>query len=249
MAQDPTFQTEGVLEIGLKTIWNISNYMPGSGSIAGLPISFNMLTYGPVDQPPPPWVEGSSGQYQAMQNGTAYGFGAMLPNPSPQQPTWIGQAGVAETVYVGDMSSASVQTGKTYAFTVNVGGYWIQLYCMITGVPDGSTLIPGFGLWNLGTNPHAWTYVKPGDFSSGEWQISLLSPTSFSPVQLAVEYAPPKNYGQGVEARLIFTCSGDGVTSSPWYPGSVASLSQQGRPTQIQHIHDARSDAYTVIEG
>ncbi|MCW1990594.1 hypothetical protein ABIE85_002367 [Bradyrhizobium diazoefficiens] len=139
------------------------------------------------------------------------------------------------------MSSNAVMTGKTYVFTFSLGAEWIQLYLRVTGGPDGATVLPGFGLWSLGSNPHAWTYVTPEAFT-GEWMIGLLSPACFNIVWLSVEYAPPKDYGGGLpEARLCFKVSGLSPTNAFAYStdvdlGGPRPLGQD-MPIGLQHLH------------
>lgn len=237
--QNPTLQTTGALEALLRLDWNCA-FLPSGGTLSGMLVAFDSITYGPANAPPPAWVKGT--QYQAMGPTQVPGFGAMIPFNG-----YTMQAGYAGVLYIPDMSGNSVLSGKTYTLTVDVGYYWIQLYFMITGTGAGSTVLPGFGLWNLGTNPHAWTYVTPEQFT-GQWEIGLLSPSSDAPVWLSIEYAPPKQYGSGIASKLVFTCRGGTITQ---YWSTAASVAMPApspgaqRPVGTQYLHD-RSDSYVL---
>ena len=238
---DPTVQTKGRLSVGLNLDMNATYIF--NGKVSGVPVVAGPIAYGPPNQPPPPWTNQT--QYWGG-NGTAYGRGVMLPDPASGV-----QKGILNTLTVQDMSSNTVVTGKTYAFTSALWTNWIQLYVRVTGGPNGSTVLPGFGLWSLGTNPHAWSYLTPEAFT-GEWKIGLLSPTCFTPVWLSAEYAAPKDYGGGVlEARLTFTVSGLSVTDSvqkpPTQADQIAAPGEQ-KPVEMQHLHE-RSDPHVLHAG
>lgn len=239
IAQDPTLQTSGALEVNLKLVWNAA-YINPQGAFHGMPVSFNSIMYGPPNELPPPWASGN--QYSAISGAQVPGFGAMLPIQG-----WTSQAGYVQCVRVSDMSSNAVVAGKTYAFAVDLSSLGIQLYFMLTGGSGGTTVTPGFGLLNLGTNPNAWTYITPTQFN-GAWEIGLLSPFSDAPVWLSVEYAPPKDYGQGIVSRLIFTCTGGTVTQSPSVPNPWGGASfLNPTPVGTQQIHD-RSDSHVLCD-
>ena len=235
---DPTVQTKGGLSVGLNLDMNATYIY--NGKLRGVPVVAGPIAYGPTNQPPPPWANGT--QYYTG-NGTAYGSGSMPPDPSYRV-----QKGILSTLSITDMSSNTVVTGKTYGFTSSLRGNWIQLYTRVTGGPNGSTVLPGFGLWSLGTNPHAWTYVTPEAFT-GEWKLGLLSPTCFTPVWLSAEYAPPKDYGAGgLEARLTFTVSGlsltDYVQKASMQADQIAAPGEQ-KPVEMQYLHE-RSDPHVL---
>ncbi|AWO91722.1 MULTISPECIES: hypothetical protein [Bradyrhizobium] len=229
---DPTLQTKGRLTVGLN-LDNNASYI-SSGAVNGLKVTAGALAYGPPNAPPPPWKPGK--QYWSG-NGTAFGAQGMVPTTYG----YTYQAGIYQPLYISDMSSNAVMTGKTYVFTFSLGTEWIQLYLRVTGGPDGATVLPGFGLWSLGSNPHAWTYVTPEAFT-GEWMIGLLSPACFNIVWLSVEYAPPKDYGGGLpEARLCFKVSGLSPTNAFAYStdvdlGGPRPLGQH-MPIGLQHLH------------
>jgi hypothetical protein len=169
----------------------------------------------------------------------------MIPGPAG----WTQQAGYAGCVWIADMSSNAVAAGKTYAFAVDLLSNWIQLYFLLTGGSSGTTVLPGFGLFNLVTNPGAWTYRTPPQFT-GKWRIGLLSPYSDAPIWLSVEYAPPKQYlsSPGLESRLIFTLTGGRMTEGWWSTKDSAApgFDAEG-PVGTQYLHDG-SDPYVLCD-
>lgn len=238
--QDPTLQSSGNLIALLKLAWNCTSIY--GGTVYGMQVGFNSITYGPPNELPPAWTAGN--QYSAISSTQVPGFGAMVPQGSG----WTRQAGYAGCAQIADMSSNGVVAGKTYAFAVDLQSNWIQLYFLLTGGSSGTTVLPGFGLFNLVKNPNAWTYVTPTQFT-GEWQIGLLSPFSDAPVWLSVEYAHPKQYGStGLQSRLIFTCTGGTMTEGWWSTKDSAApgFDAEG-PVGTQYLHD-RSDPYVLCD-
>lgn len=237
---DLTLQANGQLNVLLKLDWNASGIY-NLGQLTGMRVAFDSIKYGPPNEPPPTWTPKK--QYSAINSPNIPGFGAMIPRQGYSQ-----QAGYAGVVMIPDMSINTVVSGKTYAFTVNVMYNWIQLYFLITGTPTGSTLLPGFGLWNLNTNPNAWSYIHPEQFT-GEWEIELLSPQSAAPVWLSIEYAAAKDYGQGSIAKLIFSCTGGTMTDGWWstinQDNSPSTFTETSVSTGTQYIHE-RSDSYIL---
>jgi hypothetical protein len=247
-ATDPTVQTQGRLMVGLKADMNVTRYNSDGSGLIGLPITFAGLVYGPQNAPPPAWSNGppKPNQYRAG-NGAVCGAMGMVLSPGP---AFISQTGACWVLSVWDMSAQTVLPNKTYAFAISVGSEnWIQLYVRITGGPNGSTVLPGFGLWNLGTNRNAWTYVTPQEPFTGEWMIGLHSPASFAVVWLSVEYAPPKDYRVGIESRLLFTIAGLTLTRYIVPPGEsqTEDLAEQLKGG-IQHLH-ARSRPHILHSG
>jgi hypothetical protein len=247
-ATDPTVQTKGTLIVGLKTDLNVTQHTFGQPDLFGCPVAFAGITYGPPNAPPPAWTSGK--QYNSGK-GTAYG--AM--GPLPSSATIVFQAGVCQVLGITDMSTNAVVSGKTYALTISVGWQnWIQLYVRVTGGPNGSTVLPGFGLWNLVTSPNAWTYVTAPEPFTGEWMIGLHSPVSFAVVWLSAEYAPPKDYGKGhLESRLLFTCAGSMTRNWLTAAGEPAPqeqdfLEQLNAPVGIQYLHE-RSHPHILHSG
>lgn len=213
---DPTLQASGSLQCLLKIDWD-----------SGFRTTFGTVSPGPDKDPGPPWSQGK--QYLATGPNTVvlpFGVGP-------------GSGSVAFPVSVPDMSNATVAPGKSYALTVNVspwGNNWIQLYFVLTGTAAGTTVLPGFGLWSLNTNPNAWTYLTPTQFT-GEWEIELFSPTSALPVWLSIQYAPPRSYGSpNLISRLSFICSGGGSglgaqdQPSPPPAGDIQYLNRSSAP-------------------
>lgn len=224
---DPTLLTKGMFSVGLKLDYN-ATAMNGSNR-TGMSITAEPIAYGPPTEPPPPWT---NGQQYYSGNGTAYGAMGVVATY---------QSGIYYAFWINDMSSNMVVTGKTYALPFSLGSKWIQLYVRVTGGPNGSTVLPGFGLWSLGTNPHAWTYVTPEAFT-GEWVIGLLSPRSFNVMWLSAEYAPPKDYGgTSPEARLTFTVSG--LSATDYYQAASRRKSDdpataEQNPVYLQYLHE-----------
>jgi hypothetical protein len=245
-ASQPTLQTKGSLAVGLKMDFNVSTYPTNFTQPRGKSVRFGQIVYGPPDEPPPPWTNGN--QYSTGA-GQAYGAMGMAPIYGPG---YLYQMGAYYVMWIPDMSSNAVVTGKTYAFTFPLGSSnWIELYFRIKGGPNGSILLPGFGLWSLGSNPHAWTYVTPQEAYTGEWMIGLYSPASFAVMWLSAEYAPLKDYGSGApQARLLFTCSG--LTATSFYSSPHTADRPPSEPAEepvgIQHLHE-RSHPHVLYTG
>lgn len=238
-----TAQTSGQLSVWLKLDWN-TLWTNSSTTVGGMPVTpFDSIQYGPASEPPPAWTLNQQYSSASYPNGVP-GFGAFIPNGQGNL-----QFGYAFLGSILDMSSNSVVNGKTYAVTTDLMSDWLQLYFVVSGTPAGSTVLPGFGLYNLASNPGAWTYVTPEQFT-GEWQIGLLTYNSVAPVWLKVEYAPPRvyYYESPLTAKVIFTCTGGWqvLLASDESGAAILTGGSTALPTAgIQHIHE-RSDPYIL---
>lgn len=208
---DPTMQTSGGMVVAVKNLTNLT-YVNRGNPPSGLPVNPNPPTYTPLNQPPPPWTQGK--QYHAS-NRTAYTYGALL------QDTYgnAGAAGLVDPVWITDMSSQTVLTNKQYRFTVDTpisSAPSVRLFWEISGVSGGSTVMPGFGLYNLLTAPDTWTYVRPPEFT-GNWSIELANPAYAEPVTLSVSYIAVSWVADfiGNMSRLAFTIAGGTLTGFP----------------------------------
>jgi hypothetical protein len=208
---DPTMQTSGGMLVVLKNLTNLTSVYSNPASSTGLPVQPNPPTYTPLNQPPPAWTQGK--QYRVW-NQPAYTYGSLIPIDYNLSTA----AGVAQAVKIMDMSSQTVVTNKQYQFTVDTpisGPPSVRLFWNISGVSGGSTVMPGFGLYNLVTAPGAWTYLTPPTFT-GNWSIELANPQYAEPVTLSVSYISlsyVSDYGN--VSRLAFTIAGGGVTYIP----------------------------------
>jgi hypothetical protein len=198
-------QSTGSLLVSVRNDTNVTLLRAGNPSPIGISLTPNVPTYGPKEQPPPPWSDGK--EYQAFKNAMALTFGIVWSAPAP-----VWGRGAQRVVRVNDMSAKSVLANKTYEFTVDtpIGpNPSVRVFWAITGVAGGSTLVPGFGLFNLATSPGLWTYVTPPSFT-GRWAIELLNQFFAEPVTLGVVYVPPRHVefeGDDV-ARLTFSIAG-----------------------------------------
>lgn len=184
---DPTMQTTGPMTSYIEFDNGTGGYMRQSQVT---------LEYFPHDAPPPPWTEGTQWTNLTSKIGQ---FGVKVP------------ANVASPVLeVTDRSSQSIPLGKAYLFTQHVQ-LW-QTYFEIHGVQGGSTCLPGIGLYNLISNPNAWTIIKPQTFD-GTWAVSWLSPTSIAPITVSVTYAPAQDTLP--TSRLIYSYSSTPLYA-PW---------------------------------
>lgn len=197
MPTDPTLQASGSLTAVFKNLTN-SVILPASGNAMppGAKVTAAPPTYGPPAAPPPAWPQGS-GQWTGY-SGQVPPFLSQVPSSqSPASPNVIGTSMVA---VVKDMSTAMVQPGKFYYFANDVqvgaaaaGWMVLRLYWQLSGTSSGTTVLPGFGLYNLGTAPAAWTYVTPtGGFDGNSFTIYVNTPVFLDQLRLTVAYAPPR---------------------------------------------------------
>jgi hypothetical protein len=225
MTTDPTLQTSGALVLSFKNLTNASG---------GFLLRPNAPTYGPPGAPPPQWTAGT--QYTASPS-TAAMFG-----------TGAGSRveGLHRPLQVTDMSTAQVIPGKLYYLTVDcqwAGWASIRLYAVIAGSAAGSTVQPGFGLFNVTGAPLAWKYFVPAAFDGSEFSLSLNNPFYGEPVILTVRYQPPRLVfaPSGISAsRLSYTISG----------GQYGSAGEAAPDSETAEIDIAEgSDAYEIVEG
>lgn len=227
---DPTLQSVGWLVVTAKNDLGYG-YLDSSGA-HGLDIPRTALQYAPADAPPPAW---SGNQWQSGDT-TAYPFGTFLPG----NPLMGGRvAGLAQVAQVSDMSSNAVMLDKQYIFTSgNLDSGWpnpglgIELLWTVTGVLGGSTLLPGFGFFNLIKAPNVWTYISPSSFD-GWWGVELRHSWFEAYVQLSVEYVPAGQLMVATPtplvARLNYTIAGGWVTNGVGVPEPAAAV-DRGEP-------------------
>jgi hypothetical protein len=234
ITNDVTFQSSGRLVVSLKCDWNVNvirNYRSNDPRNAGLKIAFDKLAYVPANEPPPPW---SKDKQYACVDDTVFGFMGAWANADI-----LVAAGVLAPVVIRDMSSHSVANDKGYWFTFNCGDLEVRLSFIVFGVPGGSILKPGFGVFNLATNPNAWSYLYPDQFS-GRWMIGFDVAQSQTPMWLSLDYAPPKIYGSSMlpEARLNYTIAGSYLWGEIPEPDKPATA--PGTPPAtlgLKHLH------------
>jgi len=165
---DPTFQKSGTMTAYTRQ------------SIPSGLIKYAEVSSFPHDAPPPPWTEGN--QWTAL-----YPKGATIPFQYQRY-------GALPFLKINDLSNQSIPENKGYAFAAfAAGGIGNSVgYFELHGVAGGSTVLPGFGLYNLVSNPKAWTYIKPQNFT-GIFTLSWLFPYFLVPVTATVQYAPPQD--------------------------------------------------------
>jgi hypothetical protein len=236
---DPTVQTTGGLAVSLKNLTNCSGQW-ASGQAIGITLAPPVVTYGPPAQPPPAWTSGT--QYTPYP-GIAPMFG------SPQ--TFAGNTfanGLYQTLWIPDLSSQAVVPGKLYYFAIGCSAQTnAQLYLVLSGGTDGTTVLPGFGLYNLITAPRRWTYLTPQAFT-GEYSLDVNNPAYAETLTLSVRYQPPRwvNNFQ-MASRLAYSISGGTYGSSN--TGAEEATSDDELAHDELELDIARSsDAYHAVE-
>jgi hypothetical protein len=239
-SQDPTFESKGLMGIFLCNRTDLGS----ATSITAPPTLQNglytdpqkaTLTYG-AGQPPPPWVQGTD--WRVLP-----GSASILPDQFPLsngQGFWA-PAGSACVMSVSDRSANRVALGAQYVFDqpIFLESTGISIHFTISGVAGGSTVLPGFGLWNLGSSPGAWTYVTPTSFD-GVWSIQLRSDDFFDYATLSVTYVRYSTLNNGpTMSRLFYSVSGSANTTFPF----AITASQVVGEARVPHAvtSDARS--------
>jgi hypothetical protein len=196
-SQDPTLETQGPMYVYLNNQTDMVFQLDPTQATLG---------YGSSPTPPPVWVQGKDWQVlSAALN--------LPPWQYPQSPTFTVPTGSANVIGIANRGTSSVAARGEYVFDQQffITGTRISMHFTISGVSGGSTVLPGFGLWNLGSNPGAWTYVTPTVFD-GSWSIQLRSPDCYNLATLSVSYVP---YGwmnplQRATSRLFYSVAGSG---------------------------------------
>jgi len=216
MPTDPTFETQGPMRVFFTN--NTDN-----GGTNGFPLDVNSpsysffgpymqsqqaaLTYGPPGTPPPPWTRGTDWDVIASKSVAPVNF------PVVAGGQYGYSAGNAEVLRISDRSPSKVALGGQYTFDLPFGiiATHLSIHLIVTGVAGGSTVLPGFGLWNLGSNPHAWTYLTPTAFD-GTWSIELRSDDFLGYATLSLTYVRYSGTSRfGPMSRLVYSVSGIGM--------------------------------------
>jgi len=217
MGQDPTLETQGPMRIILSNQTDIGGTSafplqignPPPHSFIGFApdVSKATLTYGPFGNPPPPWVLGKD--WQLIPPGSGL--------PPLQFPAVNGSSGCtignAEVLLVADRSAGKVALNAQYIFDLPffINGTFLSIHFTLNGVASGSTVLPGFGFFNLVTNPDAWTYITPTAFD-GIWSIQLRSDDFFNYATLSLCYVRFSGTNRfGPTSRLVYSVSGIGI--------------------------------------
>lgn len=174
---DPTFQKSGIMT-------TFTRFLVPSNLI-----NYAQVTSFPHDAPPPAWTEGD--QWTAL-----YPHGASMPA------NYLDHSAIP-FITINDRSNQSIPENKGYSFLAYAGGLVANssAYFELHGVAGGSTCVPGFGLYNLVSNPKAWTIIKPQTFD-GIFSVSWLNPSYIVPVTATVQYAPAQESFN--TSRLMF---------------------------------------------
>jgi hypothetical protein len=205
MTTDPTLQTSGGLVLTCKNLTN---------ELGGVQLMPHAPEYGPPSAPPPEWAAGT--QYVATSSTTAE-FGSVV-SPAGYS-SYLEGLGVP--LQIVDMSTQQVVPGKFYYLKVDCFGakgnaVYLRLYAAISGSAAGSTVLPGFGLYNLSSAPGAWAYITPAVFDGYEFSISVNNPYFAEPLDLTVRYQPLRFLNWFSNAsRLSYSVSGGTWSSYP----------------------------------
>lgn len=222
-SKDPTFEAKGPMGIFL---CNRTDYGGGSAPGSASPSFWGIftapqqasLTFGP-GQPPPPWVQGTDWN---VPPGSVYSPAQDQFPVSPISTDW-GLGGSACVMSVSDRSNEKAVPGKQYVFDqpFGLGGTWLSMHFTISGMAGGSTVLPGFGLWNLGSSPGAWTYLTPTSFDD-VWSIQLRSDDFFDYATLSVTYVRYSTLNLApAMSRLFYSVSGSAQATFPFsFPAS-----------------------------
>ncbi len=214
-SQDPTHETQGPMRIILSNqtdLGGTSNFPAPMSSLASVSSGLNVytnqasLTYGGSGTPPQPWVKGTDWKVTPNSQLAPVGF----PVATDNEPKTVRLAGSAAPLLVASRAAGKVALGGQYVFDLPffVRGTYLSVHFTILGVTGGSTVLPGFGLFNLGSNPRAWTYVTPTAFD-GIWSLLLRSDDFLDYARLAVTYVPYGGTNQfGPTSRLVYSVSG-----------------------------------------
>lgn len=233
-SKDPTFETQGPMGIFLsnQTDYGYTNSITAPALVGGISVGGTppTLTYGGGGQPPPPWTEGTDWKVPP-------GSYSMLPAqfvtpPSPGSTYW-GTAGSTCVMSVTDRSSDKVALGAQYVFDQPfvVIGTRLGIHYTVSGVAGGSTVLPGFGLWNLGSNPGAWTYLTPSTFD-GTWSIQLRSDDFLNYATLSVTYVRYSTMASApAMSRLFYSVSGSVTATYPFAITQSHRIDEPARPS------------------
>ncbi len=258
-SQDPTFETQGPMrvflsnqtDLGGTTGFPLQLETPGTRPFYGLSTNSTYvptLTYGPAGNLPPPWNQGTD--WITLPSGLAV--------PPLQMPVIFSTAyniaypiGNAETFLIADRSNNKVALNGQYIFDFPFlagGGTWLSIHFVITGVAGGSTVLPGFGLYNLGSNPGAWTYIAPTEFD-GSWSIQLRSDDFFNYLTLSLSYVRFSDTNQfGPMSRLVYAASGIGSCNVPLDFGAKKQPSATSTKAKLSTLDIFRvEDDYQIL--
>jgi hypothetical protein len=176
---DPTLQQSGPMTVFTQQYVN-ANAKPQISSF-------------PLDAPPLPWTEGNQWINLLPNGGTI---------PSQYQ-----YSSTMAFIKVADRSNQSIPVNKGYSFLCLGYGYIANScpYFELWGTEGGSTCLPGIALYNLASNPKAWTIIKPQNFT-GSFSVSWLNPGYVIPVTATIVYAPAQDGFP--TSRLSFVADG-----------------------------------------
>ena len=253
-SSDPTFETQGPMGVFLsnQTDFGGENAIltPSTYSTGIYPIPSQVsLGYGPSGNPPPPWTAGTD--WKVISADSTVGL-TLLPNTFPvnfPNLAWWYASGSSCVMSVTDRSDNKVALGGQYVFDLPFmagPGTTLSMHYTVSGVSGGSTVLPGFGLWNLNSNPGAWTYVAPTSFD-GVWSLQLRSDDFLNYATLSVAYVnySPMNMGPTM-SRLFYSVSGN---NSVTFPFPVISSQQINRPPMLPAKPAKHASRLHIVRG
>ncbi len=220
---DPTFETKGPMGIFLCNRTDNG----GANAITTVPTNLSGMWTMPqqasltfIGQPPPAWVQGTDWKIPTVPAGNFYALAQdQFPSPTSNTSSLWRQGGSTCVMSITDRSSNKVVQGAQYIFDqpCQVGsGTQISLHFIISGVTGGSTVLPGFGVWNLKSRPGAWTFLSPTSFD-GVWSVQLRSDDFLDYATLSVTYVPFNTLTSGpAMSRLFYSVSGSARATYPF---------------------------------
>jgi hypothetical protein len=220
-SKDPTFEAKGPMGIFLcnQTDFGGANaILTPPTDVYGMYIvpTQASLTYGPAGQLPPPWVQGTDWKVPSVPP-------VYYRLPPFQLATantyWWSPFGSTCVMSVSNRSSNKVALGAQYVFDqpLTLGsGTLISIHFKILGVAGGSTVLPGFGLWNLVSSPGAWRYFDPVSFD-GVYSLQLRTDDFLDYATLSVTYVRYSPLSAGpTMSRLFYSVSGHSRVTFPF---------------------------------
>ncbi len=204
----------------------------------GIGTQLTELSY-PDREQPKPWTPK---EWRAIGPNQVLPFASPLHNGSSTR--WVPMAGLAG---IADRGSKQVETGKRYRFVTEttVG---VRLCFELLGVEGGSTIRPGFEVFDLPARPGAWTQIWATDFID-EWSLRISNPYFESWARLSVELVPfAKRVDSTPFQRLMFSIEGHGNFQLPKMHGDGDLPWMEETPAPVGPCHVRADEGTFTVE-